>query len=217
MNKASNSVNIMENLMDAIGEKIFQRIKSLSNEEEFMVVDRVTTTDFLKVFRENAEDYSSDVVLCERMYFKKACRLGERKVYEVDDDAVKLYKDYVELAETLSDIEVLKQKTQEEFEDSVNKLKEMKESLKSAADKTKESNIEVDIYETPFNKPGYLVTDVRKIPNESLRVIANSIAAFIISYFNCMHISPSQQYQISVFPVKAMDYVDIVAKISYVD
>lgn len=202
-----------ENLVEALGEKIYQRIKELSEVEEFMIVNRVATKDFLKVFKESSLDYRDDVILCERLYTKNACQNDKKTVYAASDEEIKIYNEYQEFAASLSNVKFLFDKTPDELQQDADKLKAFQEKLKGI--KLEESSVDTMVYKTPFNDEGYLVSALKEINDETLLLLCKNMAVFIISYFNCMHLSVNSEYQICIFSVRADDYTDIVAKVSY--
>ena len=180
---------------------LFMRLKQLREENDFCVVDRINSFNFVDVFKDAINSYRQDVVLCERLYFKDKCISVKRPIYNITDEMRQVYTEFIDFSE--------KELSGDITDNTMKKFEEYQDKLETVSPDIQE--IDVLMYKSGYNGEGYMVVPLKEIPDESLKQICTMISRFIFEYFLTLKFVVANNYSISIFPVNSGDYVDITA------
>jgi hypothetical protein len=196
-------------IFEALKKDISERLKWFKNqEEEFCILDRITTFYFFNVFRDALYQYDPNAILCERLFLKEACKSVKVPVTKLTDTQREIVSDFLEFSNNIPKVEDL---TKEQQTEITNKLNEYQNKIEIEVRPVKEER-DAWIFDDASTGINYTVTPLKNIPDETLEYVATIIANFVISYFQTMSYSITVQ-NLELRGVSNTGYIDIVAVI----
>jgi hypothetical protein len=194
----------------ALQYELFTRLKQLRDGEEldeYCIIDRFNSADFIYALRDGLYAYREDVILCERLYLKSKCNTETKQQYVLPEKAREIAKEFTDYVKNIDFTKL----TEEETTVTEAKLKEYQATINS--DEMKPQLEDVPVLVFPDNGTNLLVSPLKDIEDGALDSYCGILAKFVLTYFLSMRIMLSTNFVIHVTPVKNGEYIDIIAMI----
>lgn len=191
---------------ESLVETIKVRLKSFKSEDEsFFVCDRLNdNTGFLSVYKDSLFHYIDGIILCERLYFKKAITFEDRNMVRPSEESVKLYDEFLKFAEDLETNKNVNQK------DVADKLQEYTDKLSNESPPSEV--VKLPYYVLPFGQQNkVLLRSLKDIDDETIDILSKVMGDYILSFFRTMFLVSDQEYGVMLRGIEYGDFVDIVA------
>lgn len=198
-------------IVDILADKIFDAVIAEHVRVGGMVIiNRMISWDFARMFKQTSMDYTANCVLVERLYLRKDCTIQKKMVQKFPEEAERLRTELFKMAydivqPTISD---------EDREKMIAEAEEIEEKLKSY--ELIDAEIDMMTYSpTGLQNDNVVVIDLSSdsFSQMQYRSFCQQIALFVLNYFAAMIMVPPVTLNIDVIPVNGTTYLDIVCRL----
>jgi len=188
----------------ALKTDIGSRLKWYKNQdEEFYIIDRISTFFFFHAFRDSLFQYDPNTILCERLYFKDKCESSMVSIPKFTDEQKLFFDEFGKFSEHLPEAKNLSEDEQKKVTD---KLENYQKQIQGIIPELEEK--EMFSYLDSSTASTYNVTALKEADDESLDYVASIMANFVLSYFQTMSYTMNVS-NLEVRGVQCEDYIDI--------
>jgi hypothetical protein len=203
-------MKVLKNKAELLGEQIYNAVMKEHQRLGLVVVNRVISYDYTRIFKETSLDYTGDCILVERLFLRKDCEMQKKKVQKLSDEAVELRNEVINLAMEANNADLADEERLAKVEEALRKEQELS--------KFKPVDAEMDLLTCPVfleKDDGVVVLDLsdEHVSKMQYKSFCAQMAYFAYNYFAAMIMMPIPGIDLEVLTVLGTSYVDIVCKI----
>jgi hypothetical protein len=201
--KKVKNIKLPPSKMDILTDEIFNHYMRARETGLYCIIDRTKGFHFFEVLKDgvwsyvgNGTDFDSILVI-ERLFLKDKCKLVKYPIYKASEEAIQLYKEFVEFSSKDLTKEELKgdaiDKKDVKIQEYIDKINTMPPSVE-----------EVDqlAYTDGYNgELGYPVIPLEDIPVNIIKYISNKLAGYALSHFSTMSFLYDDNFTVAAQPI----------------